>query len=92
MIGTIEAQTGNLIGRLSTEEVLVGRLTTTLPDGDFESGYTEGYAKGHTDGVEVGYSDGKAEGYSEGLAARTYETWEITLADGAVIEKDVALL
>lgn len=84
MIGTIESQTGNLVGRLSTEEVLVGRLTTTLPDGGYESGYSDGYDKGHVDGVE--------QGYSEGLAARTYETWEITLADGTVIEKDVALL
>lgn len=84
MIGTIESQTGNLVGRLSTEEVLVGRLTTTLTDGDYESGYSDGYDKGHVDGVE--------QGYSEGLAARTYETWEITLADGTVIEKEVALL
>lgn len=88
MIGTIESQTGNLVGRLSTEEVLVGRLTTTLPDGGYESGYSDGYS----DGYDKGHVDGVEQGYSEGLAARTYETWEITLADGTVIEKEVALL
>lgn len=30
--------------------------------------------------------------YERGLAARSYETWTITLADGTAVEKDVALL
>lgn len=38
-------------------------------------------------------SDGGYElGYADGLAARTYETWTITLTDGSVVEKEVALL
>lgn len=38
-------------------------------------------------------SDGGYEsGYADGLAARTHETWTMTLVDGTVVEKDVALL
>lgn len=38
-------------------------------------------------------SDGGYErGYAEGMAARTHETWTLTLIDGTVVEKDVALL
>lgn len=55
-----------------------------ITDGGFEKGYQEGY--------ENGANDGYQEGYSEGLAQRTYETWVITLTDGTVIEKEVALL
>ena len=59
-------------------------------------GVTEGYADGHSDGVTEGYADGHSDGYKEGhddgLAERTYETWTITLDDGTVIEKEVALL
>lgn len=51
-------------------------LTNEVSDGGFERGYAAGYEKGNVDG----------------LAARTYETWKITLADGSVIEKDAALL
>lgn len=70
----------------------------------YETGNAEGYARGHTEGVEEGYADGDAQGYErgyaegysngygEGLAARTFETWTITLADGTVVEKEVALL
>ena len=76
MIGTVELQTITLVGKLSAEGVLVGHLTTTLPNGLYENGY----------------SDGHKNGYNEGLAARTHETWTITLVDGSVIEKDVALL
>lgn len=57
-----------------------------------DGGYERGYAKGHTDGLEQGYDDGRTAGYAEGLAERKYETWTITLIDGTVIEKDVALL
>ena len=52
----------------------------------------QGYAEGHRDGESVGYERGHADGVAEGLAARTYETWTITMVDGSVIEKDVALL
>jgi GTP-binding protein EngB required for normal cell division len=31
-------------------------------------------------------------GYTDGLSARTYETWTITLIDGTIVEKEVALL
>ncbi len=41
---------------------------------------------------DKGYKSGAAEGYEKGLDARTYETWTITLADGSVIEKEVAML
>ncbi len=38
-------------------------------------------------------SDGGYErGYADGLAARTHETWTLTLVDGTVVEKEVALL
>lgn len=38
-------------------------------------------------------SDGGYErGYAEGLAARTHETWTLTLTDGSIVEKEVALL
>lgn len=52
----------------------------TASDGGFDRGFAEGYAQG------------KSDGYSEGLAARTYEIWTITLVDGSVIDKEVALL
>lgn len=39
-----------------------------------------------------GYERGYAAGYTEGLAARQYEIWTITYADGTVEEKEVALL
>lgn len=56
----------------------------TASDGGFDRGYAEGYEKGNADGYR--------KGYDEGLAARTYETWTITLVDGTIVEKDVALL
>lgn len=55
-----------------------------VSDGGYERGYAAGY--------EVGEVDGRGKGYAEGLAARAYETWTITLTDGTVIEKEVALL
>ena len=55
-----------------------------ITDGGYERGYAKGYEQGEEDGIK--------KGYDNGLAARTYETWTITLADGTVIEKDVALL
>lgn len=57
---------------------------SVITDGGFEKGYQEGYE----DGADHGYQDG----YEEGLTHRTYETWVITLMDGTVIEKEVALL
>lgn len=72
--------------------------------GGYDRGYAEGYEKGEEDGILKGYADGQetgyaegcadglAKGYAEGLAARTYETWTITLVDGSVVEKEVALL
>ena len=41
---------------------------------------------------EEGYTEGRTDGYADGLAARTYEVWTITLVDGSVVEKEVALL
>ena len=52
----------------------------------------ECYQSGYGTGREAGYAEGKTEGYAEGLAARTYEVWTITLADGTVVEKEMALL
>lgn len=43
-------------------------------------------------GYERGYERGYDAGYEKGLAARTYEIWTITLVDGTVVEKEVALL
>lgn len=54
----------------------INRLPVDGSDEAYERGISEGYAKGHADG----------------LAARTYETWTITLEDGTVVEKEVALL
>lgn len=51
-----------------------------LTDGGYERGYAAGYEKGN------------AEGYANGLAERQYEIWTITLADGTIVEKEVALL
>lgn len=59
-----------------------------VSDGGFERGYAEGYMKGVAGGYEIGY----AEGHEEGLSERTYEVWTITLEDGSVVEKEVALL
>ena len=39
-----------------------------------------------------GYERGYSEGFANGLAERTYETWTITLTDGSIIEKEIALL
>lgn len=55
-----------------------------VSDGGFERGYAEGYTQGNANGY--------ANGYAEGLADRKYEVWTITLTDGTVIEKEVALL
>ena len=55
-----------------------------VSDGGFESGYEQGF--------ETGSNDGYSKGYNEGLKQRTYEIWTITLKDGSVIEKEVALL
>ena len=63
-----------------------------ISDGGFERGYAEGHEDGTAEGYTKGHEDGKAEGYEEGLAARTYEVWTITLADGTVVEKEMALL
>lgn len=64
--------------------------------GGFEEGYGQGYAAGYetgnAEGYAKGHTDGHTEGYEEGLAARTYETWTITLVDGTIIEKEVVLL
>lgn len=38
------------------------------------------------------YEMGLSEGYAKGLAERRYEIWTITLTDGTVVEKEVALL
>ena len=51
-----------------------------VSDGGFELGYEQGYNKGEQDG------------YNDGLAHRQYEIWTITLTDGTVVEKEVALL
>lgn len=51
-----------------------------------------GYERGYADGYDTGNADGYTKGHMDGLSQRTYETWEITLADGTVIEKDVALV
>lgn len=59
------------------------------PDfGEIQTASDDGFEKGYA----TGYSEGEQKGYADGLAARTYETWEITLTDGTVIEKEVALL
>ena len=71
-----------------------------VSDGGFERGYAAGYVEGHSygydEGHEDGYSTGRDEGYNEGhndgLAERAYEIWTITLEDGTVIEKEVALI
>ena len=77
---------------------------TAISDGGYDSGYKEGYkvgeetgyTKGHNDGYNKGFlnglDDGYDRGYSVGLSERTYETWTITLVDGTVIDKEVALL
>ena len=79
-------------------------MVHNVSDGGYERGYAAGYEQGSEDGKEIGYADGqkvgynegygvgKQDGYNEGLAARTYETWTITLVDGSIVEKEVALL
>ena len=63
-----------------------------ISDGGYERGYAAGYETGNTDGYTKGHTDGVRKGYADGLAARTYETWTITLVDGTTAEKEVALL
>lgn len=46
----------------------------------------------HQDLTDGGYERGYAEGYADGLSKRTYEVWTITLTDGTIVEKEVALL
>jgi len=38
------------------------------------------------------YDEGYSEGYDKGLSERQSEIWTVTLADGTVVEKEVALL
>lgn len=59
-----------------------------ISDGGYERGYETGYTKGNTDGYKMGFE----QGYDEGLSKRTYEVWTITLVDGSMVEKEVALL
>lgn len=63
-----------------------------ISDGGYERGYAAGYDAGETDGYEMGVAEGYTDGYEDGLAARVYETWTITLTDGTVVEKEVALV
>lgn len=55
-------------------------------------GFEEGYERGYADGYEKGNADGYENGYDKGISERTYETWTITLTDGTIVEKEVALL
>lgn len=77
LVGTIRTE-GTLRGTISAEGILRGRLTTTLPDGGFERGYTEGYDVGKTDGYVEGHTDGVNEGvkqgYDEGMDAIVNQT------------------
>lgn len=57
-----------------------------------EVGYNNGYEKGNADGYNKGHADGYNTGYNDGLAKRIYEIWTFTLADGSIVEKEVALL
>lgn len=68
------------------EQTLVAEFgeVQNVSDGGFERGYKAGYEKGEADGLR--------KGYDEGLAARSYEIWTITLADGSIVEKEVPLL
>ena len=71
-------------------DVIFEELNTSF-DADFSELYqlsNDRYEEGYDDGIKQGYSDG----YDKGLAARTHETWTITLVDGSVVEKEVALL
>ena len=69
----------------SNQEIPVNfESVNNISDGGYERGYDAGYSKGHTDGEQ--------EGYINGLAERKYETWTITLVDGSVVEKKVALI
>lgn len=67
-----------------------------ISDGGYERGYASGYEVGHADGYSEGHTAGVQEGYTNGyqtgLAERQYEVWTITLVDGSVVEKEVALL
>ena len=71
----------SLVGAIESKASLSGNLNVgAVSDGQYEKGYA------------VGYEQGESAGYAEGLAARTYETWTITYADGSVEEEEVALL
>ena len=59
-----------------------------ISDGGYELGYERGYDEGYTKGE----TDGHNKGYTDGLAQRQYEVWTITLTDGSIVEKEVALL
>lgn len=51
-----------------------------------------GYERGYAAGKEDGHAEGYTKGHTDGLAERKHETWVITLTDGTIIEKEVALL
>lgn len=68
MIGSISVQEVNLKGVISSEGQLIGRLTTTLPDGGYERGYSEGYETGSVEGYVKGQKEGYSGGYEEGKA------------------------
>ena len=62
-------------------------MTVNVSFSESNQSFTPGFNEVHT------VSDGGYErGYAEGMAARTHETWTLTLIDGTVVEKDVALL
>lgn len=68
MIGAIFPQQAILKGSLTTSGALQGKLTTTLPDGGFDIGYSKGHEAGRVVGHEEGYAEGKVDGYEEGHA------------------------
>ena len=71
----------SLVGTVKGKASLTGGLNVgAVSDGQYEKGYA------------IGYEQGERAGYTEGLAARKHETWTITLTDGSVVEKEVALL
>lgn len=52
----------------------------------------EGISNLPKDRQDEAYNDGYNKGHTDGLAQRQYEVWTITLVDGSIVEKEVALL
>ena len=55
-------------GTYTPNDIGFKKVVVNVPDlnGDYQTGYNDGYSKGNTDGYSQGYSKGETDGYNDG--------------------------